>query len=152
MQDNGQYIILPLCHDRDGLAETNGFTNGYACMSRETILKEWGKPGAKLITAPMREKALACLRSEIETYNEWANGEVYGCIIDRVVPDDDGTIDETCECDCMGHCSEVDSCWGFYGLDYAREEGLSMLRSAATGKDAEEHARTLVGLKDLANI
>lgn len=143
LQDNGQYIILPLHHGRDGLTETNGFTNGYACMSRETILKEWGKPGGR-VTQKALDAALRYLRGEIQEYNSWANGEVYALYIDRLIDGEEG--------DCDGDGEIIDSCGGFYGYEYAREEGLLMLRAAATGKDAEEHARTLAGLKELANI
>ncbi len=42
-----------------------------------------------------------CLISEVEEYSKWLNGECYGYII----RDESG--------------NEVDSCWGFIGLDWA---------------------------------
>lgn len=56
------------------------------------------------------------LDQEVETFNEFISGAVYGYEI----------IQETmCE-----HCKHVesaviDSCWGFYGLDYCKAEALA---------------------------
>ena len=58
----------------------------------------------KRVDAATRAKAEKVLQGEVETYSQWANGEVYGYTV----------TDEAGE--------EVDSCWGFIGLDYAREE------------------------------
>lgn len=46
----------------------------------------------------------AAARGYLETYTEWANGEVYGYQIEDADGDD------------------VDSCYGFYGLDYCKEQ------------------------------
>ena len=45
---------------------------------------------------------------DLETYTEWANGAVYGYI----VTDPDG--------------NELDSLWGIYGFDYAKEEAKAV--------------------------
>ena len=45
------------------------------------------------------ERAKACLQSEVEVYDQYLTGEVYGF---RVLGEDD---------------TEVDSCWGFFGSD-----------------------------------
>jgi hypothetical protein len=67
----------------------------------------------------------AIIESEITEYRTWAEGEVYGYVIDKAVtwvpkeghgPEDDEDIPaerETWE--------EVDSCWGFIGYDYAKQ-------------------------------
>jgi hypothetical protein len=53
-----------------------------------------------------REKALKCLQSELNTYDQWLRGETYGfCIVDE-----DGDV--------------IESCWGFYGSDHV-ESGLA---------------------------
>jgi hypothetical protein len=49
-------------------------------------------------------------QGEIDVYLAWANGEVYGYRI---------TDDETDE--------ELDSCWGFYGYEFCKEEAKSMI-------------------------
>jgi hypothetical protein len=57
----------------------------------------------------MRKRA----RQACEAYTQWCNGEVYGYDIEQVT---------TCP-QCGQESTEpVDSCWGFYGLDYCRSE------------------------------
>jgi hypothetical protein len=53
------------------------------------------------------------MAGEVETYSQWANGEVYG----YDVQDKEG--------------NSLDSCWGFYGIDYCREEALSQAEYSA---------------------
>jgi len=62
----------------------------------------------------MRKRA----REACDSYTRWCNGEVYGYEIERVT---------TC-----AHCGEerkesLDSCWGFFGLDYCRSEAEAAL-------------------------
>lgn len=54
-----------------------------------------------------KQRALNCLRGEIETYNQYHAGDVWGFIL----------RDKPCE-----HCDDeegdhLDSCWGFWGSD-----------------------------------
>lgn len=125
------YLILPLCHNELGLSETYGYANGYAFITRETILREWGKKNSKIVTKSMRESALKCLRSEISTYNDWVNGDVYGYVIDRLAPDQEE----------HENGEDIDSCWGFYGYSYAESEGESALIHCANGDTARDNAR-----------
>lgn len=87
---------------------------GFILCTRETMLSEWGK---KIVTPKVREQARACMTSEIESYSAWANGEVYGYII----KDENGND--------MG--DESDSCWGFFGYDYVKQEAESIATSIA---------------------
>ena len=62
----------------------------------------------------MRKRA----RQACEAYTQWCNGDVYGYEVERVT---------TC-----AHCGEeskesLDSCWGFFGLDYCRSEAAAAL-------------------------
>lgn len=62
----------------------------------------------------MRKRA----RQACDAYTQWCNGEVYGYEIERLT-------------DCP-HCGEegrdfVDSCWGFYGLDFCLADARSAL-------------------------
>ena len=50
-----------------------------------------------------------------DTYNQWACGDVWGAIVEDIT-DIDRPV-------------HLDSCWGFYGLEYARNEGLTMLEA-----------------------
>lgn len=54
------------------------------------------------LTAKIKEQVLESLIMEIQAFDQYLNGEVYGyCIFNQV-----GT--------------EIDSCWGYYGLDYTK--------------------------------
>jgi hypothetical protein len=73
----------------------------------------------------MRKRA----REACEAYTRWCNGEVYGYDIDRVT---------TC-----AHCGEeskesLDSCWGFYGLDYCRSEAKAIVEARSEPPGAVE--------------
>ena len=63
----------------------------------------------------LRSKKLeAALRQEVEIYNQYLTGEVYGFV-----------IEENTTCDKCGHVAVevIDSCWGFYGSDI-EENGI----------------------------
>lgn len=79
---------------------------GYIYVDKKTVLKEYG---GKIVTAKLKKRVLGYLKGEVETYNQYIQGDVYGY---RVV-DDEGEV--------------VDSCWGFYGEDAAEAEGQSMI-------------------------
>ena len=73
---------------------------GFIFAKKDAVRKEYG---VSRITAKVRAKVLEVLKAEVETYGQWANGEVYGFI----VKDTEG--------------EEVDSCWGIIGREYVRE-------------------------------
>ncbi|SHF15500.1 hypothetical protein SAMN02745133_01946 [Desulforamulus putei DSM 12395] len=54
----------------------------------------------------MANRAVQLLQSEVETYSQWLEGDVYGFVL----KDAEG--------------NEIDSCWGFYGTDWEKN-GLS---------------------------
>ncbi len=54
------------------------------------------------------------LEGEVETYDQYLQGDVYGFIIERLTTCDQG----------HEHAETIDSCWGFYGIDDARAEAL----------------------------
>lgn len=67
--------------------------------------------GGKILTAKARQRTLNVLQAEVETFNQYLNGEVYGYVV--IV---DG--------------EEVDSCWGYYGLKDVEAEGVSAAKYA----------------------
>jgi len=80
---------------------------GIIYMTAETYRNEFGK---KLLN---RKRALKCLQSEVDEYNDYLTGNVHGYTI---------TDTETGE--------EVHSCWGFIGdLKYAQQEGEGELKA-----------------------
>lgn len=112
--DPGQYpVCLPLyLYDHSGLTMSTGPFScpwdsgqvGWIFVTRETVLKEWGGKGARRITKRMVKQAEKCLRAEVEEYDQYLRGDVYGYVIEG--PDGE----------------QLDSCWGFFGFDYAKEE------------------------------
>ena len=74
---------------------------GYTYVTREQIRQNFG---VQRVTKKTIAKVLGILNSEVEVYNQFINGDVYGFSID----------------DAMGN--PVDSSWGYYGWDYAKQQ------------------------------
>lgn len=104
--------------------------SGWVYCTREKAIAEFGK---KLLTKKVREAALKCLQGEVETFAQYLEGDVYGYIVERVIRDEDGEEIDT---------EELDSCWGMYGLDYAKEQGKAQAewQVAQDAKEAVEVA------------
>ncbi len=88
---------------------------GWIYITRKKAIAELGgewengvnvKP-AKRMTKKIHDIAVKNLGIEVETYDQYLTGQVYGYVIE----DSDG--------------DDVDSCWGFFGLDYAISEAKS---------------------------
>lgn len=106
-------IILPLyLYDHSGITMyTDGDTRyrqheawdsgqvGFIYCTKQQIEEEFNGN---------RKKAKECLIGEVKTYDQYLVGDVYGFSITN--PKDG---------------EEIDSCWGFYGLEYAIEEANS---------------------------
>jgi hypothetical protein len=132
----GQCIGLPVFAYQHGsimlkAAERNPFScpwdsgqSGFVYCTREKACEEWGTAADKLAAAlaseagvewklsdKARDKALAYMAGEVETYSKYLNGECYGIVVeDR-------------------HGKTVDSVFGYYGLDdYLRDEAKRMVR------------------------
>lgn len=78
--------------------------SGYVYVTKAGALS-WH--GGKKVTKDIRAKTLQSLKSAIDEYSLWCNGECYGYIVEG--PDGE----------------ELDSCWGFIGSEYAMEEAKS---------------------------
>lgn len=101
----GAAIILPLgLYDHSGISmyvgdqhdTWDGGQVGFIYCTQKQIDEDWDGD---------KEKAEECLRGEVKTYNEYLTGEVYGFTVENP---------KTGE--------EVDSLWGIYGVEYAKEE------------------------------
>lgn len=108
-------VILPVfMYDHSGKTiNTTGFSCpwdsgqiGWIYATREQICKEYG---GKYLTEALRKKVESVLRSEVRVLDQWLLGDVWGYVIER----EDGEAE--------------DSCWGFYGQDYAWAEALRTL-------------------------
>jgi hypothetical protein len=95
---------------------------GFIYATKEDIIKNWG---IERITAKLRKFATECLEAEVAEYNQYLTGDVYGYTIE----------------DANGE--HIDSCWGFFGLEYCHEEAKDAAKAAVLQikKDAEEAAK-----------
>jgi hypothetical protein len=109
-------IILPLyLYDHGGITiNTTGFSCpwdsgrlGFIFVSKKKVLAEYG---GKRITPDLIEKATKYLIGEVETYDQYLRGDVYGYQVFKVD-----------ECD-MDDEEELDACWGYYGQDECMKE------------------------------
>lgn len=92
-------------------AEWDSGKVGFIFVSQEKALAEYG---GRNITAKKRERIVKCLNSEVDTLSDFMQGMVYGFVVE----------------DAEGE--HLDSCWGFYGLDYCRSEARAAAKSHAT--------------------
>jgi len=81
-------------------------------------VKEYGRE----MEAEVIEKYL---NSEVETYDQYLTGDVWGYTIYEI---------ETCD---KGHEheNEVDSCWGFFGHDECEKEGNAVIKYLENKKE-----------------
>lgn len=96
---------------------------GFIAVSKKDILDNFG---GKIVTQKTKEKAVKLLDAEVETYGYYVEGDVYGF---RIVDEDD---------------NEVDSCWGFYGLDFLTNGMLDYINSENLGDITQEQLEELV--------
>lgn len=82
-----------------GHAEFDTMKVGYIYVEKDKVRNEFGK-----WTKQNRDKATKVLEAEVETYDRYLSGSVYGYL----VKDEDGEIQN--------------SCWGFYGMDHVINE------------------------------
>lgn len=131
-KEEGAIVILPLyLFDHSGLSMSTGSGAFRACDSagwdwgqvgfiyatREDILKEFGK---KRLSKKILEDTRKILEAEVELYDKYLSGQVYGFVIE----DEDGDV--------------LESCWGFYDEEECRKEGESLLAQL----EEKRHDRT----------
>lgn len=128
-QEFGAVVILPIYMYSHGGETIN--TTGFSCpwdsgqigwifATTEDICKEYN---CKRVNPAIRHIVKSRLVGEIETLDQYICGEVYGYKL----------FDKT--------GNEIDSCWGFYGFDYVKEEVSSLIawhiRQAAEEEKAQ---------------
>lgn len=100
---------------------------GIVAVSVEKVKKEYGW---KLLTAARRRKIEEYLQGEIDTYDNYLRGEVYGY---RITPADDKD-------------NILESCWGYYGksgLEQLEDECRDMIDHLISEKERREHEEHL---------
>jgi len=77
---------------------------GYIYVTEEKVIKEYGD-----FSEESQAKAIACMESEVKTFDQYIRGEVYGFREEEVI-----------KCEACGHIEyeQKDSCCGFYGTDW----------------------------------
>ena len=107
IKEENPAVILPLyMYNHSGISiSTRPFSCrwdsgqiGFILVSKKKALEEFG---GKIVTAKLKERIEKILEGEVETYTQYVEGEVYGFQI----VDEDG--------------EHIDSCYGFYGTDFA---------------------------------
>ena len=88
---------------------------GYVLIDREKIMKEFIHT-SKICSTKMRKRARRVVEGELETYNQYLSGEVYGYVIDG---------------------NSENSCWGFYGMDAVMEEAKSIVDAIVKNESKE---------------
>ena len=115
-------------------------TTGFACqwdsgmvgiiyVEREKILKEYS---CKRISKKIRENVIKFLQGEVEIYDFFLRGEVYGFSIE----DENG--------------NDVHSCYGFFGcdLEYMESEILSLIAYNQKAKRKEHNVKLKTMIKN----
>lgn len=112
-------ISLPLyLYDHSGLTmNVKGFASHWDSGQVGYIYVEHSKVREQMrvmrVSKHTRAYAKSILRGEVETYDQWLRGDIYGFVIEDL---------STCD---KGHTHEevLDSVWGFYGSDI-KENGM----------------------------
>lgn len=119
---NKHYIILPLyLYDHSGITISTGPFHcpwdsgqvGFIYVSIENVLKEYNR---KKMSKKLRQRAIDLMRSEVNTYDDYLTGSVYGFMIEPAHENNE------IECD--------DSCWGFYGYDHEKSGLMEMAKNS----------------------
>jgi len=127
-------VILPLfIYEHSGITiSTSPFSCtydsrqlGWIVVSKEKVRKEYG---VKRINKELIEKVTNILKDEVKTYDQYITGDVYGYRVSKVT-----------ECE-LGHehKEEVDSCWGYYGVEECMTEGESVVNYYLTKVPVQE--------------
>lgn len=111
-EKNGD-IVLPLyMYDHSGITISlspfscpwDSGQVGFVIIRRQKMLQEFN---SKRFTQFLKKRALYIAEAEVETYDQYLRGEVYGYKVDP----------------------SGDSCWGFYGLEDCLAEAKSVVDS-----------------------
>ena len=132
VRDQDPAVILPLrLYDHSGISMSTSTTYpyndqwdsmqvGFIYVSKEKVRKEYSK---KAISKKLKEKVTTYLVGEVETYDQYLRGDVYGYSISK--KDED-----------------LDSCWGYYGDECCLEEAKSVV-DYYVNKDFELNGKQL---------
>ena len=131
LRKDGACVILPLyMYDHSGITiRTSGFSQidsagwdwgriGFIFVTAKDIKKEYGYLNKDNI-----DKATKVLQAEVEVYNQYVSGDVWGY---TVVKDNEG----------------IDSCWGYFGTESAVSEAKAVVDFTIEEQRKERQRRT----------
>lgn len=146
-RDEDARIVLPLyLYDHSGITISVGSEHFRAMDSASW---DWGQAGfiyvtaaqlrkeysAKRVTKRILATAEEVLRGEVQVYDEFLTGQVYGYEVHTLLPwTEESDFDEDDYDARKGDF--VDSCWGFFGLDCCRQEAKSAAAPIETTRNA----------------
>ncbi len=101
---SGITVSMKTFHGRlpQGHAEFDSGICGFVVVRRKKMLEEFS---SKRFTQKLKEKAEQLAQGEVDTFDSYLRGEVYGYIID----------------------GDEDSCWGYYSIEDAMSEAESTI-------------------------
>ena len=114
IKDHDVAVILPLyLYDHSGITMSiapfscpwDSGKVGFIYVTKEKVREEYG---GKYVTKKVRDCITKYLEGEVETYDQYLTGDVYGYKITQ-------------------KGEEIDSCWGFYGQDECMKEAESIV-------------------------
>jgi len=131
------YLIQPLFMiDHSGISiNMHGFSYcdpqgwdwgqvGYIWVTRKEILREYG---GKRISPKIKAIASRVMKGEVETYDDFLKGSVYGYTIDN-----------------------LDSCWGYYGYDHEKSGLMESARETIDSYyDETEEMRAVANMEEV---
>lgn len=132
--EDGAWVILPVyLLDHSGLRIACGDFGdkwdsgqvGFIFMTRAKAVENWGN----LPELELQDKAMSCLKSEIEVYDQYLTGDVYGIVKETYNADK-----ESIDCD---------HCWGFIGFEYASSEVAGFEKDPDEDKPAKVVTRKI---------
>lgn len=77
---------------------------GFIYLTHEKIKENW----SNIEDEDIPEKSAEVMQAEVEEYDQFLRGDIYGFILEKGTRCDQGDI----------HWETEDSCWGFYGYDH----------------------------------
>jgi hypothetical protein len=110
-------VAIQAAHSNPFHCQWDSGRSGWAYMTKAEVRSFFG---VRRITKAVKESALTIIRTAVEDYSAYLNGEVYGFIIR------DTSTGES-----------VDSCWGFYGLDHVKSEAMLALQQMESLTEGE---------------
>jgi hypothetical protein len=86
---------------------------GFILVTKEQVRKEYN---VKKISKKLKEQVTRILEQEIKTFDQFMNGEIYGYVIEPEETEKQLKPEIT-----------MNSCWGYYELDYAISEAKNVI-------------------------